>query len=500
MAPLVLAGFGATPAWAEDRPTEGGLWSFDATDVVQTWDDPVAGVRVHYSVQGPNATLLADADDGVPDFVQQAAEAVGAARAFYAIDLGLRPPVEETAVGEALGGSEDLDVYLVDFRGAADGRFGIDACDGDGHCAGFLVIENDFLGYGYASTDEALGVVGSHELFHAVQAAYAELPIWISEGTATWATRRFDETLPDFIRQCAGYLADPGRPVHQPPPGPVPLFAYGTALWFEFATAQLGDAWIGALLEAVELEPDAPAEAMVASLSDEGAPIEDLWVPFARANLAAGHRAGVASSHPYAAQLEPIEAAAEGYPLDLDARIYPLAAEYWRIDHPGDALLFGADASLPDVVFSLHPVGNFEADGAVGDPIALWDAEQPGSFDVYGEPLPEGGYWIVATLPVLADGSAQARVCVGDADHVEACGLPPREDDEVVDGTGTTGDAAADGTTDGTTDGTANETGDGTGIDSPQRGPADGCSCRGTPPASWAVLLLVVGLVRRCRR
>ena len=51
-----------------ERPTEGGLFSFDATDEVVYYEDGM--VRVHYSVSGNNQTLLDDADgSGVPDFV-----------------------------------------------------------------------------------------------------------------------------------------------------------------------------------------------------------------------------------------------------------------------------------------------------------------------------------------------------------------------------------------------------------------------------------------------
>src|SRR5690606_634698 len=116
--------------------------------------------------------------------------------------------------------------------GAADGHFDVDACTGTpARCAGFFVIENDFAGYAYASVAEAVDTVVSHELFHAVQAAYVrDLPVYLSEGTATWAERAFRPDSRDFLRLCDAYLADTGRSLHKPPAGPAPAFAYGTAL------------------------------------------------------------------------------------------------------------------------------------------------------------------------------------------------------------------------------------------------------------------------------
>ncbi len=385
---------------AEPRPTEGGLWSFEPSDVVVSWEEPRGVVRVHYSEQGPNATWLDDDDgDGTPDYPQLVAALTSDALVYYAEALSLRPPLPESRVGEVLGGSAAHDVYLVDFGGAADGRFGIDACipSDPGRCAGFLVIENDFSGYGYASLEQAVRIVASHEAFHAVQAAYADLPTWVSEGTATWATHRFDPTLPDFVNATGGYLADPGRPIYHPPPGPVAGFAYGSALWWEFITTRNDDGLIEQLLVAMD-DADGGTDAeilMEGAIVDAGDQLANAWRQFVRYNLAAGFRAGSAPSHDYAATLDPIDAAAEGPTLDVDiARLFPLAARYWRVAHPGGPLAFGADAAFDDAVtFTLHPVAGGAEDGVVGDALEQWGAADAGSRLLQdGTDLPAGGY------------------------------------------------------------------------------------------------------------
>ena len=135
------------PVVAAARPDDGsGLYTYEAGDSLAFWDEPGGHVRVHFSIDGPNATLLEDADaDGVPDF--PALVGLEVAQVLEDFELfGFRRPVSEGAVGlPELGGSDALDVYLVDFAGSADGMFGVDRCL-DGVCAGHLVIENDFSG------------------------------------------------------------------------------------------------------------------------------------------------------------------------------------------------------------------------------------------------------------------------------------------------------------------------------------------------------------------
>lgn len=495
-------------ATAEDRPTEGGLWSFDASDTVESWDEPTQVVRVHYSVDGPNITRLDDLDeDGVPDYAQDVAERTAESLDLY-VSLGFRPPVPEAAIEEELGGSPAYDVYLIDFGGAADGRFGVDGCGNDG-CAGFFIVENDFAGYGYATVEEGITTVTSHESFHGVQAAYAFLPTWVSEGTATWAERQFDSSSADFVRLCNGLLSDPGRPLYQPPGGPVPAFAYGTALWFDFLSERHDAGIIVDLLTAMldDTNAEAPEQVFESLLAQRDDDLETAWATFARYNLATGRRAGVAQSHPYAALLDGIDADATRDIIALDARFYPLAANYYNLQHQGGDAWFIADDALPDVAFSLHPVGDFAADGAVGEPIATWSVDEPSAVQIY-EDLPPGGYWIVGALSVIADGPARANLCVGNDPTADGC---PDVPDGGSSSTGADGDSGADETTDaetgqdpeGTTTMDPDDSGEGTTTGTSDTdldgGSDEGCGCTsGRPSAPW-LALLVVGLVRRRR-
>lgn len=404
------------------RPTEGGVYAFDATDVVASWDDPTGVVRVHYSMEGPNRTKLTDADtSGVPDFVEDVGITAAAALAAYT-DAGFLPPLSEADVGLGdLGGSGAFDFYLVDFGGDADGHFGVDRCTGTPpRCGGYMVMENDFSGYGYPNLHEAITVLTSHELFHAVQSAYAaDEPVWFSEGTAVWAERFFEPDVEDFVWFAQVYLDDTGRAIDRPPSGPVPAFAYSTALFWDFLTLRHDPALIVALLEATEADgAELPMPLVESALVERGDTLRDAWIDFATMNLATGDRAGAATEqYPYATDLDGITAESEGDGIDDDNRFYPLATTYYRIDHAGGPLVFGIDEPAPELVFALRPVQGGADDGPVEDAVVTFDGTTTGSI---GD-LPAGGYWLLGTYPAIGEESARRRFCLGTEDFVAAC-------------------------------------------------------------------------------
>lgn len=426
MIPVLLALL--TPSADAVRPTEGGLFSFERSDEVVSWDTPSGLVRVHYSIAGPSVTLLTDADEtGVPDYVEMVGSAVEDAWLVYE-QAGFREPLREADLGLGnLGGSDAFDVYLVDFGGNSDGNFSTDACD-DHTCAGFFVMENDFKGYGYPSLAVAVDVLASHELFHGVQYAYSDrLSIWVSEGTATWAERLYDPDSRDFRNQVESYLADCGRSLDKMPTGPVPRFAYGTGLWFDFLSLRHDDDTIVELLE--ELEPisdEVPdgVEVLGRVMAARDDTWSDAWTTFARYNLAAGTRSGSMESYPYAADLFP------GVPMedtgssivDDSHRFFPLAATYWRIQHPGGPMELAVEEGAEAVRFSVHAKN--EDDNAEE---ALVDLTGPGG--VIGEDLAAGVYWLVGTYPEPADSSAKVGLCIGGELAMATCPFLDEEPD-----------------------------------------------------------------------
>lgn len=458
------------------RPTDGGSdFSFSSEDTVLSYDSSSGGVRVWYSVAGPNVVALDDDDgDGLPDFVANVADSAERVLEFYLAD-GFRAPLSD---GER-GGSAAMDVYLVDFGGSADGHYTAESCGGSPRvCSGYFEMENDFAGYGYPDLATAIKVLTSHELFHAVQAAYsAESDAWFAEGTAVWAEWAFDPGSEDFLWFCGQYLDDPGRSLNKPPAGPIPVFDYATALWWYFLANEYGDDVIGALLEATESSSD---EEFLLAMGDieaaRGGSLREDWTKFANWNVATATAAGATESYSFANLIGPVSTEAQGDTIVDDNRYYPLAASYFKLSHAGGELAFALAFDAPELAFALHPVN---ADGDVLDALDTWDgAAAPRSF---GD-QPAGTYWLVGTNAGLADQSTKVLTCLGDAAAVAECA--------VVDG-GDTGD-------NGDTGGESADT------------PSEGCACAavavspaGFPASGWLPALAAAlggGLVSVRRR
>ena len=433
------------------RPTEGGFFSFEPEDVVRTHD--TSQVRVHYSIEGPNQTRLTDSNgSGTPDFVEQVGQTAEEVLSFYE-SLGFLPPITEEEMGLELGGSPAFDFYLVDFGGSADGMFGIDSCDSC-RCSGYMVIENDFQGYGYPSLAEAISVLVSHELFHAVQAAYnADQDVWISEGMAVWAEYAFDPEVHDFYAFCGAYLAATGRPIYSPPAGAMNSFSYGTALFFAYMDIQLGrDALVHLQQELQSCEEDVSLDATLLTIESYGAVLSDFWSTFASWNLATGDRAGLLPSYWFAERLFGLEAESEGSIIEEEHRSYPLAASYFLLHHEAGDLVFTIPEDSEGVVFSLYPT----QEGKVDSPIEQWDGIGPMSLT--WKNLPSGEYWLVGSYPEYAAQSEKLNFCLG-----AGCATLEDEIDEPA---------------------------------TPIREPADCQGCATSSPGGWSILALLVF----CRR
>ncbi|MEZ4322956.1 MAG: MYXO-CTERM sorting domain-containing protein [Myxococcota bacterium] len=404
----------ALPAEARPNTSVG----FTSTDVVELYEAPGSAVRVHYSVEGPSQTRIADTDgDGTPDFVGTAGE-VGEASLVLFETLGLHPLRPESDFGLDSDGSDASDIYMIEFQSGADGAWRSEACDDDG-CAGYLTIDNRFDGYQPATL--GLEIVVPHELFHGIQANYApDWPVWVSEGTATWSEQQFLPDNYDFLGFSAYYLEDVGRPVDRPPGGPVPGFAYGTAIFFDFLTLRHDADLMHEMLTlmAVDLKADEDADVMPAidaALQARSDSLEAAFIDFARYNLATGSRAGQVDSYPYAERLTSPGAEERGSFLDTDPRYFRYATVYLRFDHDGGGASIQWEADHPEVHLELFPTNG---DGQILP--SIWEGTIASEAHDFGD-LAEGTYWLLGTAAQPIEQSINARVCLGPTADVEAC-------------------------------------------------------------------------------
>ncbi len=314
---------------------------FEASEEVLTFDSASGLFRVHYSAAGANAVPPADLDqDQVPDYVQMVADRYDAVAQLYHDALGYRSAVSDLEVKDGNGGDGRFDVYLLDFAGSADGAFRKETCQAGVGCAGYMVMENDFKGYAYATLEEGVEILSSHEYFHAVQAAYVpEMSTVLAEGTAVWATERFVPHTRDLESFAAAYLARPERSLATDPTGPVQSFAYGSALFFWYIADRYGEVIIRQLHEALASTPTATwTDGLDGVLkTSHGSSFSEAFIGFGDANVTTGRKAMVGKPYTFGASLPRVTRKNLDLPTeDPRERMYPAAARYYRVAESGE--------------------------------------------------------------------------------------------------------------------------------------------------------------------
>jgi serine protease len=477
----------ARPTVAELRPDTPGSTElpprYDATDVVESVVSPEGAFRVHFTRSGRHAVPLADADaDGVPDHVAAIARVYDEVLARYA-SMGFRRPLGDEAVPDDNGGDGLFDVYLLDFGGGSDGAFRREDCTSAG-CAGYMIQENDFARSSYPSVTYAIRLLASHELFHAVQAAYDDAlgsqGSVLSEGTAVWASERFDPALGDLEGLAFGYTSRTDRSLGVDPATAGGAYTYGTGIVFEHLSFLYGDDIVRELWEDLSARSDDAGWPQVLDerlRATHGSSFEASFVALAEWMMFLGARADATRGPAHGASFEPVAATLVSAPYeDRTVRMFPAAIRYFAIESGTTAVVLGgAGAGELDVVAVAFDGTEFSARASGRGRVVL---EAPGAN---------------ITFVALVDGrtSGMSRVvslCIAGA--AEACAAPT--------------DAGAGGT--GAADAGAGDAGVATADAAPGATPASGCGCRvGRAPKTITVALWIAALAlalarRRPRR
>ncbi len=425
----LLCALGAPRAWARPDVPGSDLFTFNTGDVVETFDSE--HFRIHYTTAGEHQVPAGDGDgDGTPDHVQALADIYEAALSTY-LGLGFRAPVSDENVANN-GGDGRFDVYLVDFARNADGAYRAERCEG-AICSGYMVQENDFIGYGYPSVAVANKTVASHELFHAIQAAYdVDQGAVYSEGTAVWASERFDASLRDLEGFAFGYLDNAATPLDSGRGGPVDSFTYGAGIFFEYLTERFSGELVHAIVEATADDVDEDAywfDALSDLLVAEGSTFADAFTEFSTWTLMTGRRADPGRSFRNGSQMALRDGLEKSLPVDEGAFIvFTASSRMLQVNTNGVDDLFvalGGDATAVD---GIRVVIATVAGGSVVDVVAVDDAtaDDPAVIDVAGasEAL------IVVVNTRQSGSSSRPQLCVGDADAVAACANDSVADDD----------------------------------------------------------------------
>jgi uncharacterized protein (TIGR03382 family) len=512
--PLLLAGCAgesalesSTAPLRPDSPNSRETFRFDANDNVETFDSASGAFRVHFTRSGRHA-VPGDALIGPPAFVQMVGDRYDDVLGFYRDELGFRGPLSDEQVQGDNGGDARFDVYLVDFDGVGDGHYSREAClnDSPHQCTGYMAQENDFAGYHYPSLDVAVRILASHEFFHAIQAAYdAEQGSVLSEGTAVWATEKYDPTLNDFEGFISDYLENTDRPLDEGFNGPVDGYSYGSALVFQFLDERYGTEIMPALWEACVNGAEGEANPQWLTALDGllqrayDTDMSEALVELASWNLFTRDYADPELSYARGRFYPEVGMDRESLPYtDNRTRLYRSSTNYWRFlagqREQVAAVLVGDD----DDLLGLRLFVSSRQDGTQSVPVEV----DPTSAELVD--VTAGAVVVVHVVNTNLEGdSRRPGICVGTAEEVAACllelGAEPVEPEvdqgvEDPDMAGTDPDAGllddASLSDAGLSDAGASAEVDG-----------DDGGCTATPgPAPWALLLGLLPLVRRRRR
>jgi len=171
---------------------------------------------IHYDTSGLNATYQPEVDinpaDGVPDYINRAAEIFERVWAFEIDTLGYGAPPSDNNNG----GDNKKDVYTPNLGAGFFGFTVPEDIVGEHSAFSYIIIDNDFAGTGYADRPiDALKVTAAHEFFHTIQFGYDayeyenwddgnpgnDKPWWL-EASAVW----MEDIAYDDINDYLGYL------------------------------------------------------------------------------------------------------------------------------------------------------------------------------------------------------------------------------------------------------------------------------------------------------
>lgn len=417
--PWSFVASGVRPTSSSGQPPR-----FSATDSVESLVSPSGAFRVHFTRAGPNAVPAADANgNATPDFVEAVALAYDGARTFYAAQ-GFRTPPDDGAVPDGNGGDGRFDVYLVDFGLSADGAYRLEDCFGPAlGCAGYMVQENDFVGYGYRNAQEGIDTVSSHEFFHAVQAAYdPRQGSVVAEGTAVWATEQFKPGLEDLENFSSGYLSRPDKTLTVDPIGPVQSYSYGASVFFQFLSERYAPAVVRTLWD--DVVPGArgvPNPRWLTALDaqlvrERQSSFPKAFHEFTRWNLSTGVRAGGAGpTYANAARFAPLAVQAQGLPAALQLRLQPATAQAISVTAGGRPRL--AVRFVPALSAPLESVEVTVASLSSGRITSLASSAGPLALSTAGS----DGFLLALSDGRVAGAGQPGTWCVGSEAEVAAC-------------------------------------------------------------------------------
>ncbi len=240
--------------------------------------------RIHYDTSGQDAIL------GWPDTGYLDAVAVALERSWdIEVDtLGFRPPPSDEGDPDGGGGSGLYDCYIIDlglsYYGYTMPTY-LQPGGPESNSTSYLVIDNDYDGFGYADPTVPMRVTVAHELNHACQFAHDVYEdSWYMECSAVWAEETVYDELNDYYQFLPYYLGYPYRSLEYQGTA-----MYGSAVWNFFLAQRHGREIVPTLWYDMEGGTDS-IDALTSRLETLGTTLEDEFLEFTLWNWFIGSR------------------------------------------------------------------------------------------------------------------------------------------------------------------------------------------------------------------
>jgi Family of unknown function (DUF6055) len=211
----------------------------------QDWATPDGRFRIHYDITGDIAVYHPEEDidpaDGVPDYVNRAADYLSMAYDTLIGEFAFDPPPSD---GD-LGGDPLYDVYLTEYTGLTTPESPSDQYPGRPAYTSYIQLGHDLRTIRYPNDPlPLLKVLSAHELFHAIQFAYrafsSDPTAWWFESCAKWAEECVFDDINDVYFDIHYYLAYSHRSLYRT----AGHFIYGAWLFPQFLDQNYGPSFI----------------------------------------------------------------------------------------------------------------------------------------------------------------------------------------------------------------------------------------------------------------
>ncbi len=202
------------------------------TGLKQEHVSPSGFFRVHFTVSGPDAVSSEDNNgNGIPDYVEEVAEAFETSFRVEVDELGYEPPPQDND-----SSGPEYDVYI---NALGTGVYGLTTREQpvpgtpENDFTSFIQVDNDFENGQFTTGLPGMRVTAAHELFHAIQFGYRDAIVvndfFYYELCSSWIEDVIYDDINDYYSNVPTYLTRSDRPFNQF--DGATLFNYGAALW-----------------------------------------------------------------------------------------------------------------------------------------------------------------------------------------------------------------------------------------------------------------------------